>query len=304
MDKQITSHICIKNHALITDYESGEIICGNCGMVISDRTIDFSGEENRAYTLEEINRRVRTGPSHSFAFHDMRLSTIIGRINRDANGQLLNASIRPTVERLRTWDSRLRISESENRSLSHALYELYKFKDKLSLTDVIVEKAAYIYRKAQQRGMVRGRTIPGMVAAAVFIACKEMQTIRTLNDIAAITHVARKEIAKGVRVLVFGLGVNSPSIDPMKCIVKIAHSANISEKTQREAIKIMSYVIRNELSTGKEPMGFAATVLYISCKRTGENKTQSKLASASGVTDVTIRNRFRHLKFMLDIELD
>lgn len=294
----------MKNHVPITDNESGELICSNCGIVISDRIADFAHEESRAFTLEELNNRVRTGPPRSLAVHDMGLSTVIGRGNRDASGQLLNASMRSTIERLRTWDLRLQVNKSEDRSLRQAFYELNKFKEKLGLTDTIIEKAAYIYRKAQQRGMVRGRTILGLLAAAVYIACREMQTSRTLSDIADTTGVKRKEIAKNFRTLVFGLNIRSPALDPMKCIAKIADNANITERTKREAMKLMAVIVRKELSAGKEPMGLAATVLYISCKKAGENKSQLELARASGVTDVTIRNRFNHLKYMLDAELN
>lgn len=294
----------MKNHVPITDNESGELICSNCGIVISDRIADFAHEESRAFTLEELNNRVRTGPPRSLAVHDMGLSTVIGRGNRDANGQLLNASTRSTIERLRTWDLRLQVNKSEDRSLRQAFYELNKYKEKLGLTDTIIEKAAYIYRKAQQRGMVRGRTILGLLAAAVYIACREMQTSRTLSDIADTTSVKRKEIAKNFRTLVFGLNIRSPALDPMKCIAKIADNANITERTKREAMKLMAVIVRKELSAGKEPMGLAATVLYISCKKAGENKSQLELARASGVTDVTIRNRFNHLKYMLDAELN
>ena len=304
MNDQVTSHICIKNHVLITDNDSGELICSNCGMVISEKTTDNVHEESRAFTSEELNNRERTGPPRSLAVHDMGLSTVIGRRNIDASGQLLNASMRSTIERLRTWDSRLQVYDSGNRGLRRALYELDKFKDKLRLTDTIIEKAAYIYRKAQQRGLIRGRTILGMLAAAIYIACREMQAFRTINDIAETTHVKRNEIAKNFRVLIFELNIRSPAIDPMKCIAKIAHNSKITERTKREAMKLMAVVVRKELSAGKEPMGLAATVLYISCKKAGENKSQLELARASGVTDVTIRNRFNHLKYMLDVELN
>jgi transcription initiation factor TFIIB len=294
----------MKNHVPITDNESGELICSNCGIVISDRIADFAHEESRAFTSEELNNRVRTGPPRSLAVHDMGLSTVIGRGNRDASGQLLNASMRSTIERLRTWDLRLQVNKSEDRSLRQAFYELNKFKEKLGLTDTIIEKAAYIYRKAHERGMVRGRTILGLLAAAVYIASREMQTSRTLSDIADTTGVKRKEIAKNFRTLVFGLNIGSPALDPMKCIAKIADNANITERTKREAMKLMAVIVRKELSAGKEPMGLAATVLYISCKKAGENKSQLELARASSVTDVTIRNRFNHLKYMLDAELN
>lgn len=79
MNNQITSHICVKNHALITDNESGELICRNCRMVISEKLTDFVHQERRGFTLEELDNRMRIGPPCSLAVHDMGLSTVIGR---------------------------------------------------------------------------------------------------------------------------------------------------------------------------------------------------------------------------------
>lgn len=48
-------------------------------------------------------------------------------------------------------------------------------------------------------------------------------------------------------------------------------------------------------------MGPAATVLYASCIKTGEKKTQVDLARAAQITEVTIRNRFKDLKNRLKL---
>jgi transcription initiation factor TFIIB len=60
--------------------------------------------------------------------------------------------------------------------------------------------------------------------------------------------------------------------------------------------KIMKEVTENEISAGKDPMGVAATVIYVSCIKTGENISQKDISNAAGITDVTLRNRFKDLK--------
>jgi transcription initiation factor TFIIB len=82
----------------------------------------------------------------------------------------------------------------------------------------------------------------------------------------------------------------------MKCIVKIANKAKLGEKTQRMAMSTMNDLINKEISAGKDPMGLAATVLYLSCLTVGEATTQKEIAEAAGVTEVTIRNRIKDLK--------
>jgi transcription initiation factor TFIIB len=101
--------------------------------------------------------------------------------------------------------------------------------------------------------------------------------------------------------LVFELYLKIPIIDTAKCVARVANKANISEKTKHQAMNLMNDVVKTGISAGKDPMGLAATVLYASCIKTGEQKTQVDLASAAQITEVTIRNRFKDLKNRLEL---
>jgi transcription initiation factor TFIIB len=288
--------ICKRNDKIITDTGSGEVICSNCGTVVSDKVQDIGRPERRAFNVEEKNIRTRTGMPASIAFADMGLATIIAKHDRDASGHPLNAEMRARMQRLRKWDLRTHSISPNDRNLIRAFNELNMIKDKLALSDAVVEKAAYIYRKIQQRGLVRGRTISGIMSSAVYIACREIGTPYTLREIAAVGNVKRKDMARNFRKMVYELDLKSPNIELMKCISKVANKANLTENTKREAIGIMKVVSKRQLSAGKDPLGLAACVLYISCLKTGENKTQTQIAKASGITDVTLRNRYKELK--------
>jgi transcription initiation factor TFIIB len=296
----LTCHLCLKNEDVITDHESGEIICSNCGMVITDKTQDVATPEWRAYTTEEKNEKARTGSPTSLAVHDMGLSTVIGRANRDAGGQILDVSMRSTIERLRTWDSRIQVYSSEDRNLRQAFQHLDALKDKLGLSYAIVEKTAYIYRKAYERQLPRGKTIVGVLTAAMYIACRDMGAPRTLKEIANVSNIKRKDIARNYRTLVFELDIKIPIVDPMSCIIRIANKVSLSDKTKRQAIRLMGNIAKDEivLSAGKNPMGFAASVLYLASIATKDDDhiRQKSLAEAAGVTEVTIRNICKSLR--------
>jgi transcription initiation factor TFIIB len=177
---------------------------------------------------------------------------------------------------------------------------------KLGLSDAIVEKTAYIYRKTQQSGIIRGRSISGVLAAPLYIACREIVVPRTTKDIAVASNTRRKAVARNHRLLIRELDIKAPIVDPMKCIVKVANNVNLAEKTKREAINMMEEVVKKEITAGKDPMGLAATVLYLSYKKIGEEDdiTQVDMARAAGVAEVTIRNRLRDLIDKLGILLD
>jgi transcription initiation factor TFIIB len=295
----ITCPVCKSDLMVVTDPESGEDICKKCGMIVSEKVLGIINKSELSYTpgAAGINYRYssRNGNRTSLARHDMGLSTVIGKTNRDASGKIIDAAMHTTMQRLRTWDSRAYVRTYSDRSLIHAMNELDMLKDKLALPDAVVETAAYIYRKAHNKRLTRGRTISGLVAASAYVACREMDTPRTLKDIAIASNINRKRIAKGCRLLVSQLDIKVPLVDQIKCIVKVANNANLSEKTKRRAINIMAKAAENEISAGKNPMGLAATVLYISCIKTGESISQKEISNVAGITEVTLRNRVKEL---------
>jgi transcription initiation factor TFIIB len=292
---------CICNSGRqVTDLESGEIVCNNCGLVSPDKAVE-SRAEWRTFDSEN-NSRERVGSPSSLAFHDMGLSTVIGKTNKDSAGRNLDASMNYRMQRLRTWDARSRVRASGQRNLMRAFSELDRLKDKLGLSDAIVQKTAYIYRKAEEKRLIRGRSISSMLAAAIYIACRELGAPRSLRDVTEITNVKRKILTRSYRLLVIELNIKVPSVDPMRCIAKIANKAKLSEKTQRAAMSTMSKLVEKEVSAGKDPMGLGAAVLYLSCLANGEASTQRDIAEAAGVTEVTVRNRFNDLKIKLRLD--
>jgi transcription initiation factor TFIIB len=288
--------MCKNNGRIVTDPESGEIICNNCGMVISDKIQDITRPEWLGFSAEEVNDRSRTGSPTSLSRYDMGLATIIGKTDRDVSGQKIDVAMRTRMQRLRTWDLRAHIHTSTDRNLVQAFNELDILKDKLALSYAVVEKIAYIYRKILGKGLVRGRTTSGLMAATTYAGCREMETPLTLNDIAAASNIKRKDIARNYRMLLSELDLKIPITDPMKCIVKVANQANLTENTKRQAMIMMKEVTKKGISAGKNPMGLAATVLYLSSLKTGENITQHDISNAAGITEVTLRNRVKDLK--------
>ena len=300
------------NRNIINDPESGEIICGICGLVLSIEKSQEIRPEWRNFNTEQSNNRIRTGMPTSLARHDMGLSTIIGRTDRDYTGNAIDTSIKSTIDRLRILDYRTQLHSSTDRSLKKAFSELDFLRDKLALPDSVVEKTAYIYRKAQQRGMIRGRTVSAMLAAATYIACREIGVGKTLKDMAEGSNVKPKTLSQCYRTLLTELDIKIPMLDPMRCVAKVASRMQLNEMTSRQAMGIMHNAMKSEASTGKNPMGLAAAVLYISYHNNNiknsalrksndseDKRTQTSFAQASGITDVTLRNTVRSLKNQL-----
>jgi transcription initiation factor TFIIB len=281
-----------------TDVTTGEMFCRNCGYVVAEK-IEESGPEWRAFSNDESDRS-RVGAGTSLTMHDMGLSTVIGSADKDATGKPLSASMKSSIERLRTWDSRTQTHSSADRNLRQALSELDKMKDKMALAESVVEKAAYIYRNAMEKKLVRGRSIHGLIAACLYAACRNTETPRTLDDVAESINIRRKDVARCYRLIYKELDLKMPVADPTKGISRIASTANLSEKTKRRAMEILNKAKKIGMVAGKDPMGIAAAALYLACISNGEIRSQKDISIAAGVTEVTIRNRCVGLKTLLD----
>ena len=282
---------------LVLDEDSGELVCSTCGIVISENR-ESSGPEWRSFANDSGDKS-RVGSGTSITIHDMGLSTMIGSTNKDATGKPLSSTMKKSIDRLRTWNTRSQVNTSSDKNLRQALSEMDKLKDKLSLTDNVIEKAAYLYRKANERKLVKGRSIHGLVASCIYAACRDTETPRTLNDVADGINVRRKDVARCYRLIFRELDLKVPIADPVNGVSRIASEAGLGEKTKRKAIQLLNKAKKIGMVAGKDPMGLAAAALYLACISDGGSTTQRNISDASGVTEVTIRNRCVGLRSLL-----
>jgi transcription initiation factor TFIIB len=295
METSIQCNMC-NSGRLVTDIKSAEVICESCGLVSPDKAIENPAIWMTFESDNGSNNRQRGGLPNSIEFHDIGLSTIIGSQNKDSTGHTLNTYVNSSIQRLRTWDAKSRSNISGHRNLMQAFNELSRLKDKLCLTNAIVKKAAYIRRKAEEKQMIRGRSISAILAAAIYIACRELRAPKSLREMTEISQVKSKAIRHCYMLLARELDVNVPLIVPSKYVAMIANKARISEKTKRIALTMMKEITKNEISARKNPVALAAIVLYLSCLASNENQTQVNIAAAARITEVTIRNRVKDLK--------
>ncbi len=287
---------------IVHDYDTGETICGDCGLVVYEQMMD-KGPEWRAFTQEEKASRSRVGMPTSYSIHDKGLSTMISQVDRDAFGRKLPLSTRLQMWRLRKWQIRSRVHSSIDRNLAQAMAELDRLSGSISSSPPIKEKAALIYRKALDKGLVRGRSISAIAAASLYAACRKSGSPRTLREIAEASLVNKKDVARCYRLLLQELDFHMPVSDALTFVSKIAEKNKISGATQGAAIAILREAKQKRVASGKDPMGLAAAALYIACLQHNEKVTQKDIAEAAGVTEVTVRNRYKALKKQLNLEI-
>ncbi len=279
---------------LMRDYECAEIVCMGCGFVVAAKLAD-QGPEWRAFDDEQRTKRARAGAPLTFTIHDKGLSTMIDWHDRDVYGKRIAPGQKAQIYRLRKWQRRIRVSDATERNLAFALSEISKIANNLNLPKNILETASVIYRKAVKERLIRGRSIQGVTAAAIYVACRQCGVARTLDEIAQASTVNKKEIGRSYRFLIKELDYFIPPLKPSQYITKFSNQLTMQGKVEEIAHKILATAKELKLTSGRGPTGIAAAASYIASVLTGERKTQREIAEIAQVTEVTIRNRYKEL---------
>jgi len=291
-----------KSSRLMSDPSRGEVVCNDCGLVVHHNTID-PGPDWRAFDSEQIAKRSRTGAPMTYLIHDKGLSTVIDWRDQDYSGRAIPSKNRAQLFRIRRWQQRIRVSNAKERNLAIALTELNKISSKLSLPRNVRETAAVIYRKAVEKGLIRGRSIEGVSAGTIYAACRQCKVPRTLDEIAEATRMDRKEIGRVYRYLCRELEINLNPTTPLDYIPRFCSELKLNQDVQSKAIEILVKVTDMQLTSGRGPMGVSAAAIYIASVLVGERRTQQEISNVAGVTEVTIRNRYKEIAERLEIEV-
>ncbi|HLC66281.1 MAG TPA: transcription initiation factor IIB [Candidatus Nanoarchaeia archaeon] len=281
---------------LFWNRDRGEVICKDCGLVIEEKMVDFD-QEWRDFEEDGAESQRRTGAPMTYTQYDQGLGTEVGQ---KADLYKLGSKDKNKFFRLRKWQ--YRISTAIERNLKLALAELKRISSYLKLPKSVEEEAARIYTLAVQRGLVRGRSMESVVAGSLYAACRRHEVPRTLDELSEASGIEKKEVGRTYRFVTRELGVTILPSNPADYIARFASSLKLAPSTQSHAIEILERAQKSELTSGRGPTGIAAASLYVAALIHGEKRTQREVADVAGVTEVTIRNRYKELLDELDLE--
>jgi len=276
---------------LIRDYERAELFCGDCGLVVAENIVDL-GPEWRAFDFEQVSRRARVGAPMTYRIHDKGLSTLV-TWSPTGHGQY----------KLKRWQQRTHIANTTERSFIFALSEIDRMACALRLPMNIREASSMLYRKAMKQRLIRGRSIEGIATAIIYIICRQYGVPRTLEEVREISRVEQKEISRAYRFLLRELSLKVTPASPVDFVPRFCSLLDLSSNIQSNAIEIIKRATEKELTNGRGPIGIAAAAIYIAAILGGEHRTQKEVSDVTGVTEVTIRNRYKELSEQLDIDV-
>lgn len=288
-------HNCSFNQdSLVTDEIRGEVFCEHCGLVVAEKMLNNQQGE-RTFSKEQYLKNTTSEGSSKLYYSDYGIATTISKSTKDSSGNSIPGKTRQKFSRLRIWDNRTKRRHKE-RSLLKAFTLLNTLKSKLALSDVVCEKAAYNYRKAVEVNIVRGHSIRTILAASVYVACKELESPRSLDEIAKAANIKRKTLSKTTRYFIKKLEITTIPNDPIFFVNKVASAFSIGEKTKRLAIKFIQKAKSLRISEGKRPGGLVGGAIYLAAAVNNEPVPYRQLEKISSTSSVTIRKRVKQLR--------
>jgi len=290
------------SRSILHDDSRGEVVCEDCGLVLRDTVID-PGAEWTAVTSRG-DERSRVGAPASLFFHDKGLSTDIADGVKDYSGRTINPKLRSQMYRMKKWNQRARVNDSRDRNMSKAIQECTRLGAALGLNKAVQEEAILIYRRALDKNLIRGRSIEAMMGACVYLANQQLKAARSLDDVERASGASRKSITRAQKVIKHSLKLRISLLEPEDFVDRYCNMLGLKATVQAHTRDIISRARERELTHGKSPTGVAAAAVYIASREMDQIRTQREISDISGVTEVTIRNRYKELAECLGIELE
>jgi transcription initiation factor TFIIB len=300
--KTIETQCCPEcESTLIDDIQNGEIICSGCGVVVAEQMEDY-GPESKGSNLEDKMKLARATGQTTYSQHDLGIATEISISTKDYSGKSVSSEVANQMHNLRKWQQRVRVSSPRERRLVNVLSKIGETCQNSDLPKNVLETASMIYRNLDGHVDVKGKSVASISIATVYMACKQCDVVRSLEEICRGICIAKdikaktKLAARYYRTMVMEMGASTAPVVTMdKYISKIANITKTDVRVERLALEIAEKTKNSNLADGKAPNGIAAAYLYVASILLGQSVLQRDVSSIAGVTEVTIRNRCKEI---------
>jgi transcription initiation factor TFIIB len=269
--------------------DSDEAVCTDCGLVVSTDRVD-RGPEWRSFDDGAADGK-RTGAPLTRSRHDRGLSTTIGH----GTDTRLTGRKRRRVARMRREHARARISTKRDRNQVYAFTEIRRLVGALSLPDSIRDQSCTLFESAQNEDLLKGRTLEGFAAAAVYATCRVRSLSRTVEAIVDVARAEESELRVAYDALNRDLGLPTGPVDPREYLPRYANALDLDQAVEGRATDLATDAVESGLATGRNPSGVAAGCLYLAASEAGANCTQVDAADAADVSAVTVRHTYQAL---------
>ncbi len=269
---------------IIEDFKSGDLVCGNCGLVLGNRIIDTRSEWRTFNNSEDNNddpSRVggTTDPILGGDIDSTVISSFGGALARD-----LNKAHQKTLA-----------ARGEKQHLVQAFREIQAMCERIDLSRVVIDSAKQLFKKVEDEKLLKGKTQEAIMASCIYLACREQNVTRTFKEIYALTKVSKKEIGRCYKILrsLFENPTQQVSLDSY--ISRFSSFLDLPSDVQKGASIICKRASELGTLAGKSPISLVASCLYFVSTLSADPKSAKEIADCAGCTEATLKNAYRYL---------
>lgn len=275
------------------DHETGERICSTCGLVIDQTAVIYRGPAVRAFSPEEYTEKQSHGDPQRQSNTKMAEGSIIHVMDIKVPGMSREDKIR--FYRIRRQQIRALTKDSFDRNLVIAMGRLSTITSQLKTSNMLHEEAAKIYRQSLNRGLVKGRDINQIITACLYAAYRVHGVYIQLSTLEKVSKESEKDISRCYRLILKTLKLKVKLDRVNRFIPPAIEKLGLSQAVESRCVEILNVAHEKKSLNGRSPSGMASAILYVVCREKNLRVTQKMIADAVGVTEVTLRNRYKQL---------
>ena len=287
---------------IIEEFSSGDMVCGDCGLVLGDRIIDTRSEWRTFGDNDGGHDPCRVGAAANPLLDSSQLDTIIS--SRDGHSGKAKELTR--------------VQTKSTSKTDHKLLGVYNDIDTMGgaigLPKTITDIAKQIYKKIEDFKAVKNRfSTQSIIAACIFIACRKVKVPRTFNEICALTKVPKNDIGrvyKAIEKVLVGVGNDesaasrlptdmlyapAPTTNSSDLLHRFCNRLRLSPKIEAMCTVLASRIDNAGTLAGRSPTTAAAAGIYLISHLTGNGKSRNEISEAACVSESTLKSAYKLL---------
>lgn len=300
----------------VTEYTEGDVVCGDCGLVLGDRIVDTRSEW-RTFSNDETSGvdPSRVGAGFNPLLHGEQLSTTIAYKNPAKTTTSTKTTKTAAAAASGGSDGRMlqraqaRATESKaNQSLLVAYELIASFCTSMNIQNVVVEAAKTLFKQVDDAKLFRGKQVEAVASGCIFLACRQCGAPRTFREVFSMTRVQKKEIGKIYKLLerfFNDQGMRAGNGDggyrvvettkPSELIHRYCSALKINQRCASVSVSLAAKIAELGSGAGRSPLSNAAACIYMISHLLGTSRTTKEISNAVGVGEPTIRNTYKDL---------
>ncbi|GMY15722.1 transcription initiation factor IIB-2-like [Fagus crenata] len=306
---------CNRLTEVVLDHSAGDTICSECGLVLEAHSIDETSEWRTFANESNSNDPVRVGGPLNPLLSDGGLSTVISRPN-GTTGDFLTSSLGKWQTRSSNPDKHLiqafksiAIMSDRDKIIKVERPELLKMRRTTGWMFIVEiqehgivdsDRASEIYKKVEDQKPLKGRNQEAIVAACLYIACRQEDKPRTVKGkghifqiCSVVNGVTTKEIGRAKEFIIKHLEVEMGTIHAGDYMRRFCSNLGMSNQEVKAAQEIVQK--SEEVDIRRSPISVAAAVIYIITQLSNEKRALKDISLATRVAEGTIKNSYKDL---------